>query len=100
MDQYHPTVLVTWVHQKDKHAVDGVSVGVSVENGNRSALLALQVVEGGLESGREYTWLGGNVVALVFAAVEVVDGSVVADRFQDEKSQQKDNRPPLRFGHR
>jgi hypothetical protein len=50
LDQHHPAVLVTWVHQKDKHAVNGVSVGIAIKYDHYPAILSLQIIESRLQS--------------------------------------------------
>ena len=50
LDQHHPAVLVTRVHQKDKHAVDGVSVGVAIKYDHYPTFFSLQIIESRLQS--------------------------------------------------
>ena len=51
LDDGHFAVLVLGVHQEEVEAVDGVAVGLAVEDGDNSALPAVEVAEGGLRRG-------------------------------------------------
>lgn len=51
LDDGHFAVLILGVHEEEVQAVDGVAVGLAVEDGDDIALSAVEVAEGVLDRG-------------------------------------------------